>query len=77
MAPIKVAVLDDYQGISEPKFRSLDPAKFEVSFFPDTLPPYSHRDTPQPIKDQLVSRLEPFEVICMCLPTHQSHMPSH
>ncbi|KAK4038366.1 hypothetical protein C8A01DRAFT_48000 [Parachaetomium inaequale] len=63
MPPIKVAVLDDYQGISEPKFRALDPAKYDVSFFKDTLRPYNHPDTPQDVKDQLVARLEPFTVI--------------
>ncbi|KAK4097954.1 hypothetical protein N658DRAFT_257021 [Parathielavia hyrcaniae] len=62
-APVKIAVLDDYQGISEPKFRALDPAKYEVSFFKDTLLPYNHPDTPQSVKDQLVTRLEPFTVI--------------
>ncbi|KAK4135863.1 hypothetical protein BT67DRAFT_419110 [Trichocladium antarcticum] len=62
-APIKVAVLDDYQGISEPKFKALDPAEYEVSFFKDTLLPYNHPDTPQDTKDKLVSRLHPFSVI--------------
>ncbi|KAK4184468.1 D-isomer specific 2-hydroxyacid dehydrogenase [Podospora australis] len=62
-APIKIAVLDDYQGISEPKYKALDPAQYEVAFFKDTLPPYNHPDTTQEIKDQLVSRLEPFTVI--------------
>ncbi|KAL2270797.1 hypothetical protein VTJ83DRAFT_168 [Remersonia thermophila] len=64
MAPIKVAVLDDYQGISEPKFRALDPAKFDVSFFPNTLPPYHHPGTSHETRDQIVARLEPFEVLC-------------
>ncbi|KAL2017469.1 hypothetical protein VTK56DRAFT_2065 [Thermocarpiscus australiensis] len=62
-APIKVAVLDDYQGISEPKFKALDPTKYEVSFFKDTLLPYNHPDTPQSVKDQLAARLQPFTVI--------------
>ncbi|KAK3309482.1 D-isomer specific 2-hydroxyacid dehydrogenase [Chaetomium strumarium] len=62
-APIKIAVLDDYQGISEPKFKSLDPAKYEVTFFKDTLLPYNHPDTPQEVKDKLAARLEPFTVI--------------
>ncbi|KAK4149371.1 D-isomer specific 2-hydroxyacid dehydrogenase [Chaetomidium leptoderma] len=62
-APIKVAVLDDYQGISEPKFKALDPAKYDISFFKDTLLPYNHPDTPQDVKDKLVARLEPFAVI--------------
>lgn len=63
MAPIKIAVLDDYQGLSEPKFKALDPAKFEATFIKDTLRPYNHPDTTQDVKDKLVSRLEPFEVI--------------
>ncbi|KAL2257468.1 hypothetical protein VTK26DRAFT_137 [Humicola hyalothermophila] len=63
MAPIKIAVLDDYQGISEAKFKALDPAKYEVAFFKDTLPPYNHPNTPQEVKDKLVARLEPFTVI--------------
>jgi hypothetical protein len=68
-APIKIAVLDDYQGISEPKFKALDPAKYEVTFFKDTLLPYNHPGTPQDVKDQLVSRLQPFTVICNATPT--------
>ena len=66
--PIKVAVLDDYQGISEPKFKALDASKYDVSFFKDTLRPYSHPDTLEDVKDKLVSRLKPFNVICMYLP---------
>ncbi|KAK4166319.1 hypothetical protein QBC43DRAFT_313440 [Cladorrhinum sp. PSN259] len=62
-APIKIAVLDDYQGISEPKFKGLDSSKYEVSFFKDTLPPYNHPDTTQDVKDKLVARLEPFSII--------------
>ncbi|KAK3497314.1 uncharacterized protein B0T23DRAFT_410737 [Neurospora hispaniola] len=62
-SPLKVAVLDDYQGISEPKFKALDSSKYEVSFFKDTLRPYNHPDTTQDVKDQLVKRLEPFTVI--------------
>lgn len=69
MAPIKVAVLDDYQGLSEPKFKALDPAKFETTFIKDTLPPWNHPDTTQAIKAKLVSRLEPFDVIGKHPPT--------
>lgn len=68
MEPIKVAVLDDYQGISEPKFKALDPAKYEVSFFKDTLLPYGHPDTSQEVKGKLLQRLEPFTVIGECYP---------
>ncbi|KAK3938891.1 D-isomer specific 2-hydroxyacid dehydrogenase [Diplogelasinospora grovesii] len=66
MAPLKIAVLDDYQGVSESKFKAAlsDPAKYDVAIFRDTLLPYNHPDTPQDVKDQLVKRLEPFAVIC-------------
>ncbi|KAK0630209.1 D-isomer specific 2-hydroxyacid dehydrogenase [Bombardia bombarda] len=61
--PIKIAILDDYQGISEPKFKTLDPAKYELTFFKDTLLPYNHPSTPENAKDELAKRLGPFEVI--------------
>ncbi|KAI1076192.1 D-isomer-specific 2-hydroxyacid dehydrogenase-like protein [Whalleya microplaca] len=64
MAPIKIAVLDDYQGISKPHFAKLDPAEYDVVTFTDTLLPYNHSDTPQDAKDALAKRLEPFDVIC-------------
>lgn len=68
MATIKVAVLDDYQGAAEPQFKELDPAKYEVTYFKDTLLPYNHPDTPQSAKDALVQRLGPFQVICLHTP---------
>ncbi|KAM6485000.1 D-isomer specific 2-hydroxyacid dehydrogenase [Trichoderma sp. SZMC 28011] len=59
---LKIAVLDDYQHASEKHF-----AKFkdqhEIAYFPDTLLPYNGPDTPQSVKDELVKRLEPFNVI--------------
>jgi hypothetical protein len=59
---LKIAVLDDYQRASEPYL-----AKFkddhEIAYFPDTLLPYNGADTPQSVKDALVKRLEPFNVI--------------
>ena len=71
MAPRhKVAVLDDYQNISEPVFDTLDPSVYEVTIFRDTLLPYNHPDTPQDVKDQLVQRLEPFEIIGMPRPNN-------
>ncbi|KAI9150658.1 D-3-phosphoglycerate dehydrogenase [Paramyrothecium foliicola] len=63
MAPIKVAVLDDYQGFSKPHYAKLDSDQFEVTHIKETLLPYSHKDTPQSAKDELVKRLEPFQVI--------------
>ena len=65
MAPsVKIAVLDDYQNISEPIFKALDPATHEVTIFRDTLLPYNHPNTPQDVKDKLAKRLEPFNIIC-------------
>ncbi|KAI8185056.1 D-3-phosphoglycerate dehydrogenase [Colletotrichum sp. SAR 10_65] len=61
---LKVAVLDDYQGVSEPHFSKLDKSLFDVTTFKDTLLPYNHPETPEYVKDALVSRLEPFDVIC-------------
>ncbi|TID06196.1 D-3-phosphoglycerate dehydrogenase [Colletotrichum higginsianum] len=61
---LKVAVLDDYQGTSEPHFNKLDKSLFNVTTFKDTLLPYNHSETPEYAKDALVSRLEPFDVIC-------------
>ncbi|KAE8451417.1 hypothetical protein EG329_004046 [Mollisiaceae sp. DMI_Dod_QoI] len=61
--PVKLAVLDDYQGISAPYFESLKPA-FDVTVFRDTLLPYDHPSTPDQVKQELVQRLKPFTVIC-------------
>lgn len=58
----KIAVLDDYQGFSKPAFDELAP-QYEVSYFPHTLLPYNHPDTPQAVKDELARRLEPFHII--------------
>jgi hypothetical protein len=59
-----IAVLDDYQKISKSPFEQLRSAGYQVSTFTDTLLPYNHPDTNQDEKDALVSRLEPFNVIC-------------
>lgn len=69
MAPYKIAVLDDYQGLSQTKFSKLEPGEFEVTYFPVTLPAYDRSDVPQAKKDELVQRLLPFQVIC------RSHRP--
>ncbi|KAK2027598.1 D-isomer specific 2-hydroxyacid dehydrogenase [Colletotrichum zoysiae] len=61
---LKIAVLDDYQGISRPQFDKLDKSLFNVTIFKDTLLPYNHPGTPEHVRDTLVSRLEPFDVIC-------------
>lgn len=61
---LKVAVLDDYPGVSEKYFGTLGD-EFEITYFKDTLLPYNHPATPQQAKDDLVQRLEPFQIISM------------
>ncbi|KAI1104583.1 D-isomer-specific 2-hydroxyacid dehydrogenase-like protein [Jackrogersella minutella] len=63
MVSTKIAVLDDYQRLSEPLFETLRSSGYEVTTFTDTLFPYNHPDTPQDAKDALVKRLEPFDII--------------
>jgi lactate dehydrogenase-like 2-hydroxyacid dehydrogenase len=60
--PIKVAILDDYQGIAAAHFEQLKPA-FDVTVFRDTLLPYNNPSTPTNAKQELVERLQPFTVI--------------
>lgn len=60
--PIKVAVLDDYQGLAKAHFAKLSP-KFETTYFPETLLPYNRAQTPEHVKAQLVERLKPFAII--------------
>jgi hypothetical protein len=64
MAHSKIAVLDDYQQLSKSHFQSLRDSGHEVVTFTDTLLPYNHPDTPPNVKDALVKRLEPFNIIC-------------
>ncbi|KAM3440216.1 hypothetical protein MY4824_002205 [Beauveria thailandica] len=59
---LKIAVLDDYQGVAKDYFGTLG-EEFQVSYFKDTLLPYNHPATPQSVRDALVTRLEPFEII--------------
>lgn len=66
---IKIAVLDDYLNFAEAIFAQLDSSIFQVTIFKDTLLPYNHPATPEDEKERLVSRLEPFPVICMLLKT--------
>ncbi|ESZ91036.1 hypothetical protein SBOR_8578 [Sclerotinia borealis F-4128] len=61
-SPIKLAILDDYQGIASKHFESLK-STFEITTFPDTLLPYNDPSTPEDVKNQLVERLKPFEII--------------
>jgi hypothetical protein len=65
MAPTKVAILDDYQGVADPYFAKLDSSKYEVVSLKDTALPYNHPDNTQSGRDALVEKLQPFEIICM------------
>ena len=58
--PIKLAILDDYQGIAEPFFESLKP-QFEITVFRDTLLPYNQ--APEHLKAEIEERLKPFTII--------------
>lgn len=64
---LKIAVLDDYQGVAEQHFGTLGD-EFEVTYFRDTLLPYDHPATPQSVRDELAQRLEPFQIISRCKP---------
>jgi phosphoglycerate dehydrogenase-like enzyme len=59
---IRLAILDDYQGIARSHFAYLEP-QVEITVFRDTLLPYSHPSTQDHAKQDLVERLEPFTVI--------------
>lgn len=63
MAPIRIAVLDDYQGFSKQHYDRLPTDRFEIAYIKDTLLPYNHENTPVSVKDKLVERLKPFEII--------------
>lgn len=60
--PIKLAILDDYQGTAAQHFEVLKPA-FEITTFRDTLPAFNHPSTPESTKQELIARLKPFTVI--------------
>ncbi|KAH9903825.1 D-isomer specific 2-hydroxyacid dehydrogenase [Xylariomycetidae sp. FL2044] len=60
----KIAVLDDYQGLSKPYFENLQSPEYDVTTFTDTLLPYNHPDTTESAKEGLVDRLKPFDIIC-------------
>lgn len=62
MSPIKIAILDDYQGIAASHFSSLTP-NYEVTTFRDTLLPYNHPSTPTSVKEELETRLKPYAII--------------
>ncbi|KAI1262903.1 D-isomer specific 2-hydroxyacid dehydrogenase [Xylariaceae sp. FL1019] len=64
MSHPKIAILDDYQRISDPHFDRLRSSGYDVTTFTDTLLPYNHADTPQDAKDALVKRLNPFDILC-------------
>lgn len=63
MAPIKVAVLDDYHNLYPSEIARLPSSEFEASYFPETLLPYNHADTSESAKTELVKRLKPFTII--------------
>ncbi len=65
---LQVAVLDDYQGFADPVFKALDSSEYEITSLKETLLPYNHPDTPESVRDELVKRLQPFDIICEGVP---------
>jgi lactate dehydrogenase-like 2-hydroxyacid dehydrogenase len=63
MSSVKIAVLDDYQNIHKPYFDPLVSSNVTIDAYPDTLPNFSHPKTTSAQKDELISRLKPYEVI--------------
>lgn len=63
MAPIKLAVLDDYHNIALKHFAHLPSSQVEITVFNDTLPSYSHPKTTDDERKALVERLRPFSVL--------------
>jgi lactate dehydrogenase-like 2-hydroxyacid dehydrogenase len=64
--PVKVAILDDYQSVAVEEFRSHlghDFSSLRISLFSDTLAPYSHAQTSDAMRAELVERLKPFTII--------------
>ena len=62
LTPIRLAILDDYQGIAQSHFTHLEP-DVEITVFRDTILPFNHPATPDNAKQELVERLKPFNVI--------------
>jgi phosphoglycerate dehydrogenase-like enzyme len=62
-SPIKVAVLDDYQNLSETPFKALDPTKYSVTVFRDTLLPFNHPSATDADRAKLIERLKPYTII--------------
>ncbi|KAL5630121.1 hypothetical protein BROUX41_001727 [Berkeleyomyces rouxiae] len=60
---IRIVVLDDYVGLAAKAFGSLNPSKFSVSYFPDTLPAYALESTTDDCRSQLLERLVTADVI--------------
>ncbi|PBP25930.1 D-isomer specific 2-hydroxyacid dehydrogenase, partial [Diplocarpon rosae] len=60
--PIKLAILDDYQGVAAKHFANLAPT-FEITTFRDTLPAFNHPATSDTTKQELITRLQEFTVI--------------
>ncbi|KAH8597453.1 D-isomer specific 2-hydroxyacid dehydrogenase [Bisporella sp. PMI_857] len=60
--PIKIAILDDYQGIAAPHFAPLKP-QFDITVFKDTLVPYNHVSSTAATKEAVETRLKPFNIV--------------
>jgi lactate dehydrogenase-like 2-hydroxyacid dehydrogenase len=61
-APIKLAILDDYQDVATKHFSPLEPT-FAITSYKDTLLPYNHPSSSDDARQELVDRLKPYTVI--------------
>ncbi|OBS18933.1 hypothetical protein FPOA_10658 [Fusarium poae] len=69
----RVGILDDYHGLASSHFSKLDPSQYSFEYFPATLRPYHDEHTSHAERDELVQRLEPFEVIATM--RERTHFP--
>jgi phosphoglycerate dehydrogenase-like enzyme len=60
---LKLGVLDDNQSLAEAHFAHIPSSKIEITYFKDTLLPYSHPSTPDEEKEAIINRLKPFDVL--------------
>lgn len=62
-AKTKVAVLDDYQSLSKEPLSQFDISSFDITTFKAPFAPYNHSTTTSTQQKELVSALQPFDII--------------
>jgi phosphoglycerate dehydrogenase-like enzyme len=59
----KVGVIDDNQQVAAAHLAGIPSSQADITYFHDTLPPYSHPTTSDADRAALVQRLKPFSII--------------